>query len=255
MIYNYLFLTDTFSIFGTKETISVLDDAEVRKYAEGGVSGWLTVVGHFIITFLIFGFARVFSIFIVPFQVHYNISLTAVNALPAVYSIGMVIGGLFGGPFVERFGAQKAAIFVGGIPSFCFFTCYWFGIFYPGIVSCFAILAVAFGVLILCPLKSISNYFDTRRTFATQIGTCGTSFGQFVLAPLLTICIEKWSVTGAYLVISALFLNIFVSAYLFRPVKSAQIDQKEDRVQFDSGIFKMTTFQIYLVSQTLLMCG
>ena len=47
-----------------------------------GIWGWLTVFAFSINYFLIFGFCRIFPVFVKTFQSYFNISLTAVNAIP-----------------------------------------------------------------------------------------------------------------------------------------------------------------------------
>lgn len=58
-----------------------------------------------------------FTVFIEPFQVYYNISLTAINIIPAVFSIGISLGGLCGGPIVERLGARKTSLAFCAVPG------------------------------------------------------------------------------------------------------------------------------------------
>lgn len=139
------------------------------------------------------------------------------------------------------------------IKAIMFFINFLFGTVYIGTVVCFTLLAFAFGMLFLCSLKSIANYFDKRRTFAMQIGACGTSVGQFVMAPAATIIISTFTVNGAYLILAGIYLNLIVPAFLFRPVDSGPTKAKP--IEFDKAIFKMPTFYIYLCSQLFLNAG
>jgi len=220
---------------------------------DGGVWAWLTVLGQFINYFLIFGFCRIFTVFIQPMQYYYEISLTAINVIPAVFSIGLSVGGLCGGPVIEKLGVRKTALLFGIIPALTFVACYLSGTSYTGCTIGFTFLSLSFGLLFLCSLKSIAIYFDKRRTLAMQIGTCGTSVGQFVMAPAITTLLETYTVEGTYMVLSGLFLNLLVSACLFRPLKSSKT--AAEKVVFDASIFRIPSFVLYLVSQLLLNCG
>jgi len=74
---------------------------------DGGLAGWLTVLGHFITYFIIFGVARVLSLFVIPFQSYFSISLTTFSLIPAVAAIGLIFGALFGGPVIEKYGPRN----------------------------------------------------------------------------------------------------------------------------------------------------
>jgi len=244
---------------GETETSLVRDetsDEPVDPVPEGGIWGWLTVLGQFLNYFLVFGFCRVFTIFIEPFQAYYNISLTLVNAIPAVFSIGISLGGLIGGPIVEKLGARKTCLVFGGAPSIAFFIAYLAGTIYAVTVIAFVVISFCFGILFLASLKSIANYFDARRTFAMQIGSCGTSIGQFVMAPASALLILNYTVKGTFLILAGLYINLLVPAVLFKPVSDKKkSDGAKKAVAIDTSIFKMPTFHVYLWSQMLLNAG
>jgi len=130
---------------------------------------------------------------------------------------------------------------------------YFLGSLYFGTILCFAILSFAFGVLFLCSLKSISNYFDKRRAIAIQIGSCGTSVGQFILAPALATIFTDFTVKGGYLILAGLYLNFIVSACLFKPTSSGKTNT--NKPAFDITLFKLASFNMFLIVQCLLLAG
>ena len=62
----------------------------------------------------------------------------------------------------------------------------------------------------------VGSYFDKRRGFANSIAVSGGSLGGLILAPLLTTLFENYGYSGAMLIVSAVFLNGWVTGALFR---------------------------------------
>ena len=244
---------------GETEMSLVRDDTSdepVDPVPEGGIWGWLTVAGQFLNQFLMFGFFRVLTVFIQPFQAYYNISLTLVNLIPAICCIGMSLGGLVGGAIVEKLGARKTCLVFGGAPPIAFFIAHLAGTIYAVTVVSFVVISFSFGIIILASLKSIANYFDARRTFAMQIGSCGTSIGQFVMAPVIAILIINYTVKGTFLILGGLYINLLIPGVLFKPVSDKKkLDGAKKAVAIDTSIFKMPTFHLYLWSQMLINAG
>ena len=54
-------------------------------------------------------------------------------------------------------------------------------------------IAMAWGVLFMLCLNSMSLHFDENRTLATQIGTLGTSVGQFAFPVIITPLVAAFS--------------------------------------------------------------
>ena len=53
--------------------------------------------------------------------------------------------------------------------------------------------AMAWGVIFIMCLNSMSLHFDENRTLATQIGTLGTSVGQFAFPVIITPLVAAYS--------------------------------------------------------------
>ena len=82
-----------------------------------GLWAWLTVIGQFLSYFLIFGFFKVFTVFIDDFKAYYDITDIEVNCIPAFFSLGCTISGIIGGPIVELFGPRKSVLLFGPVPG------------------------------------------------------------------------------------------------------------------------------------------
>ena len=101
--------------------------------------------------------------------------------------------------------------------------------------------------------KAISLYFDKKRTLANQIGTCGTSVGQFIFGPALAFFIEEYGMNSTFLILAGIFLNFLVSAALFRTPEGKSKEQ--EKVNFDPEVFKIPAFQLFLLAQIILLAG
>ena len=101
--------------------------------------------------------------------------------------------------------------------------------------------------------KAISLYFDKKRTLANQIGTCGTSVGQFIFGPALAFFIEEYGMNSTFLILAGIFLNFLVSGALFRTPEGKSKEQ--EKVKFDPEVFKIPAFQLFLLAQIILLAG
>ena len=62
----------------------------------------------------------------------------------------------------------------------------------------------------------LGNYFDKRRGFANSIANSGGSLGGLLFAPLLTAMFDNYGYSGAMLLCGGLYLQVFITAALFR---------------------------------------
>ena len=62
----------------------------------------------------------------------------------------------------------------------------------------------------------VGNYFDKRRGFANSIANSGGSLGGLLFAPLLTAMFDNYGYSGAMLLCGGFYLQVFITAALFR---------------------------------------
>lgn len=77
---------------------------------------------------------------------------------------------------------------------------------------------VGFGLVYVPAIVSVGYYFEKKRSLAIGIAVCGAGVGTFVLSPFNRILEESYGIRGAFLVKSAIVLNMFVCGLLIRPV-------------------------------------
>lgn len=83
------------------------------------------------------------------------------------------------------------------------------------------------GLALMPPLILVHYYFDKRRTFAAGISLMGHSCGTFITLPVLRLLIETYGWKGAVLIHSALVMNTFVTAGLYRPPVLEELEKKK----------------------------
>jgi hypothetical protein len=67
-------------------------------------------------------------------------------------------------------------------------------------------------------IVSVGYYFEKKRSLAIGIAVCGAGVGTFILSPLNRVLEQSYGLQGAFLVKSAIVLNMFVCGCLIRPV-------------------------------------
>lgn len=67
-------------------------------------------------------------------------------------------------------------------------------------------------------IVSVGYYFEKKRSLAIGIAVCGAGVGTFVLSPFNRILENTYGLKGAFLVKSAICLNMCVCGFLIRPV-------------------------------------
>lgn len=76
---------------------------------------------------------------------------------------------------------------------------------------------IGFGLVYVPAIVSVGYYFEKKRSLAIGIAVCGAGVGTFILSPLNRVLEESYGIRGAFLVKSAIVLNMFVCGCLIRP--------------------------------------
>ncbi|XP_048745461.1 monocarboxylate transporter 14-like isoform X2 [Ostrea edulis] len=182
--------------------------------------GWAFVVvfAVFISSFIMVGIAKSFGIIMKELILHFQIR-TATAALVmgisgAVYTITapfcVALGELF---------TQRKVVLVGSTIGFVmvslssFLIRIEFFLFFYGVGTGLA-NACFFGN----GLVMIGMYFSKWRSVATGLALTGASVGTFIMPILLEAFLENYSLSGAILIVAAIYLNGCICGALFRPL-------------------------------------
>lgn len=95
------------------------------------------------------------------------------------------------------------------------------------ILFCFA--GIGFGLAMTPPILVLNQYFDKRRAIATAIGVSGFALGGFVMPPLVEYLVHEFNLRSAFLIISAVHLNVVVFGMCLRPKSVHALIQEKDR--------------------------
>ncbi|XP_056006434.1 monocarboxylate transporter 12-like [Ostrea edulis] len=182
--------------------------------------GWAFVVAFavFISYFIIMGIIKSFGIImrevILYFEIHTTTAALVMGISGAVYTVT--------GPFCMALGehfTQRKVVFVGSIVAFVMVSLSSFLIrieffsFFFGVGTGLASAYVYGNGLVM-----IEIYFSRRFTRATACALTGVSVGTFIMPILVEAFLEKYSLSGAILIVAAIYLNGCICGALYRPL-------------------------------------
>lgn len=93
---------------------------------------------------------------------------------------------------------------------------------------------IGFGLIYLPAIVSVTTYFEKKRSLATGIAVCGSGFGTFIFAPIITYLLREFGWRGSILIISGIVLECIIFGSLFRPLEYEEeksVDSENNRLQ------------------------
>lgn len=87
-----------------------------------------------------------------------------------------------------------------------------------------------FGLIYLPAIVSVTMYFEKKRSLATGIAVCGSGFGTFIFAPIISKLLTEFGWRGSILIIAGIVLECILFGALFRPLESETMPKKEEMV-------------------------
>lgn len=91
---------------------------------------------------------------------------------------------------------------------------------------------LGFGLIYLPAIVSVTMYFEKKRSLATGIAVCGSGFGTFVFAPVISKLIEQFGWRGSILILAGVVLECVLFGALFRPLgEDKDEDVKENQLK------------------------
>lgn len=72
------------------------------------------------------------------------------------------------------------------------------------------------GIVRMCNVISVNNYFCKYRTVALGIMLSGISTGAFIFPPLIELCIDEYGLRGTFLILTGVLLQGFIGVLLYR---------------------------------------
>lgn len=150
-----------------------------------------------------------FSIFLTPLIELLQLSHSQGSRLISVQNISGMVSMIIAGPLYKKIGARKIA-YISGLFISCGFYIYARA---DSLTLCYvaaSTVGLGFGSGSLIPAATlISAWFDKKRGFALGVASAFTGVATIIYPPILTIIIDKSSVSNAFLFQS---ISIFILA-------------------------------------------
>lgn len=193
---------------------------------------WVVLVATMATCFLEMGVYKSFGIYINAYLEEFNTTVTVASLISGIFSVTFCFTALpltaFG---TDKFGCRPLVMF-GGFALFL-------GYLLSSLATDIGIVMLAQGVIGAMGSASIHSpsiiilgrYFDKRRGFANGIAIAAGSLGGFVTPVIFTKLMEEYSIRGAFLLQSAILLNIVLAASFFRPTELTAKFAKYDKMK------------------------
>ena len=240
------------------------------KDVEGGFIAWAVVISSFMIHFLQSGFSDSFGLILPSIKTVYETNNTEgslTNSLTVFFTLG---SSPVAAIFIKKIG-HRLTMVVGVIFAFSglliagLYTLLWKGNSdgHPNILvlyfSAGVMTGVGFGFTYLPSVDIVKMHFEKNLGLACGIAASGTGFGQFVMAPIVSLLQDHYGLPGTLLGFSALFGAFLIFCIFFSvpsSVNNNKTDSKENKKP--KGFWEIFTglkhpSKIFLILHVLLL--
>ncbi|KAL3496378.1 major facilitator superfamily domain-containing protein [Aspergillus germanicus] len=206
---------------------------------EGGLHGWLQVVGTLFILFNIWGLAFAFG----SFQSYYvldflpTVSTSAISWVGTIQSWLLIIGGLIAGPLFDM-GYYRSMIVVGsflsvfGIMMLSLATEYYQILLSQGICT-----GLGFGLLYIPSITLVSRSFVRKRALALGVSTAGAPLGGVIYTLMFEQLLPKVGFPWTVRIIGFTMLALFIASaimLLWKAENTGQFPSSQSHSQSQS---------------------
>ncbi|XP_077989278.1 monocarboxylate transporter 12-like [Glandiceps talaboti] len=183
---------------------------------DGGIYGWLVIVGCHVCYMFVFGVYQSLGPVFVALQTSFESGSARTSWVIAITgSIEMAFGPI-ANISVKKIG-YRGTVILGGIISSI-------GLLLTAYAPTLEFVYFSFGVLYGCghgliafpPLGLIPIYIKKRYAIANAFVVCGSGIGIFVFTPLWQLLIETYGWRGAFIIFAAINANLCVCGTLFK---------------------------------------
>ncbi|KAI1317523.1 hypothetical protein EDD11_008330 [Mortierella claussenii] len=219
--------------FDIAHSSSSLTMASLR---EGGLRGWLAVLGSLIIHMFVFAPTEfIFGVFVLHYQdVFPGSAASAIAFVGTTGSAITYIAGFLSGIMADRFGFRRTAL----VGSVLMAASLILASFSKQLWHLYVTQGVLFGVgasLAYYPaIAAPSQYFVHNRGLAIGIAVSGTGLGGFALAPLTNALIDKvdifWTLRILAVIILVFCASWLIAEKLLDPAEEA-VSQQEKEIE------------------------
>nr|XP_034992195.1 monocarboxylate transporter 13-like [Zootoca vivipara] len=180
--------------------------------------GWMVVLAGFVQTALVFGVIRSLGVFFVEFVAYFKEPSSTVSW---ALSLGVAIlqfASPMGSALSARYGARPV-VMAGGLLASLGLLLASFSVKISHLYLTIGLISGLGWALVFTPsMAAVSDYFEKRRSLAMGLAVSGAGVSSLVFSPLFQHLADSYGWRGALLVVSAMSLNLVVSAALLRPL-------------------------------------
>lgn len=151
----------------------------------------------------------------------YDISLTTRYS-----SFFLVISGPISSSLVNKWGCRIVTIAGSILAGFCLFISFWANSVFVLYLTIGIGTGFGFGLIYLPAIVSVTMYFEKKRSLATGIAVCGSGFGTFIFAPIITVLLREYGWRGSLVIIAGIVLECTIFGALFRPLEYESTTEK-----------------------------
>lgn len=195
------------------------EESESPPPPDGGW-GWMVVFGSFMIHVITDGVTYSFGIFYDEFLGYFNEGKALTSWILSILVGVTLCSGPISSSLVNRWGCRAVTIAGAILASICMIISFWAQ---NVITLCITIgvgTGLGFGLIYLPAIVSVTMYFEKKRSLATGIAVCGSGFGTFIFAPIISKLLSEYGWRGSILIIAGLVLQCILFGSLFRPLEN-----------------------------------
>ncbi|XP_071548366.1 monocarboxylate transporter 12-like [Panulirus ornatus] len=194
------------------------DEKAESRTPDGGWD-WVVVSGAALIMMLSAMVGNCFGIIFLDLLLQLRTASTTITWVLNTTLLLWASSGVLTGPLVTQMGWRTLAMVTSTLPvaGFIFSA---FAVSAVSLLFSFSLLVgIGCGLLSNISIMIVPFYFTRRRGLANSIVMAGDGLGQILGPPVIQFLQEEYGFVGGTLVLAALFLNFFVGAAVFHPVK------------------------------------
>jgi MFS family permease len=161
--------------------------------------GWFVVLAAFAVTFVGFGCAYTFSVFVEALQRDFDASRGSVSLVFSLAGFLYFGLGIISGPLADRVGSRGLAV-AGMILTGLGLAAASLARSLPEVYAAYGLgVGLGVGCAYVPAIGAVQRWFVRRRGFASGLAVSGIGVGTLVMPPLASLLIESLGWRGAYL--------------------------------------------------------
>ncbi|CAH1369583.1 unnamed protein product [Tenebrio molitor] len=195
------------------------EESDAPPPPDGGW-GWMVVFASFMIHIITDGVTYSFGVFYDEFLNYFEEGKAATAWILSILVGVTLCSGPISSSLVNRWGCRPVTVAGAILGSACMII----SVFAQNVTTLYFTIGIGtgfgFGLIYLPAIVSVTTYFEKKRSLATGIAVCGSGFGTFIFAPIITKLLAEYGWRGAMLIIAGTVLECILFGLLFRPLEN-----------------------------------